>query len=92
MAKGTRVAATTPVRRNRDRRRLDVSTVFKEGERDVIRSTPFEYVRIALASVHNSNRKYPGFNPLDVFAEANEGTDPTPKTGMIYGAKVESEV
>ncbi|MFJ7478805.1 hypothetical protein ACIQYI_33765, partial [Rhodococcus erythropolis] len=92
VAKGTRVAATTPVRRNRDRRRLDVSTVFKEGERDVIRSTPFEYVRIALASVHNSNRKYPGFNPLDVFAEANEGTDPTPKTGMIYGAKVESEV
>jgi len=92
VAKGTRVAATTPVRRNRDRRRLDVSTVLKEGERDVIRSTPFEYVRIALASVHNSNRKYPGFNPLDVFAEANEGTDPTPKTGMIYGAKVESEV
>ncbi|MBQ9353115.1 M23 family metallopeptidase [Phyllobacterium sp.] len=92
VAKGTRVAATTPVRRNRDRRRLDVSTVFKEGERDVIRSTPFEYVRIALASVHSSNRKYPGFNPLDVFAEANEGTDPTPKTGMIYGAKVESEV
>ncbi|MBZ3693290.1 M23 family metallopeptidase [Phyllobacterium calauticae] len=92
VAKGTRVAATTPVRRNRDRRRLDVSTVFKEGERDVIRSTPFEYVRIALAFVHNSNRKYPGFNPLDVFAEANEGTDPTPKTGMIYGAKVESEV
>lgn len=92
VAKGTRVAATTPIRRNRDRRRLDVSTVFKEGERDVIRSTPFEYVRIALASVHNSNRKYPGFNPLDVFAEANEGTDPTPKTGLIYGAKVESEV
>lgn len=92
VAKGTRVAATTPVRRNRDRRRLDVSTVFKEGERDVIRSTPFEYVRIALASVHSSNRKYPGFNPLDVFAEVNEGTDPTPKTGMIYGAKVESEV
>ncbi|MBA8881627.1 M23 family metallopeptidase [Phyllobacterium myrsinacearum] len=92
VTKGARVAATTPVRRNRDRRRLDVSTVFKEGERDVIRSTPFEYVRIALASVHNSNRKYPGFNPLDVFAEANEGTDPTPKTGLIYGAKVESEV
>ncbi|MBA8900338.1 M23 family metallopeptidase [Phyllobacterium sp. P30BS-XVII] len=92
VTKGARVAATTPIRRNRDRRRLDVSTVFKEGERDVIRSTPFEYVRIALASVHNSNRKYPGFNPLDVFAEANEGTDPTPKTGLIYGAKVESEV
>ncbi|QND50703.1 M23 family metallopeptidase [Phyllobacterium sp. 628] len=92
VTKGTRVAATTPVRRNRDRRRLDVSTVFKEGERDVIRSTPFEYVRIALASVHSNNRKYPSFNPLDVFAEANAGTDPTPKTGLIYGAKVESEV
>ena len=66
--------------------------MFKDGERDVIRSMPFEFVHIALADVHNTNRRYPAFNPLDVFAEANEGTDPTPKTGLIYGAKVESEV
>ncbi|ATU90658.1 M23 family metallopeptidase [Phyllobacterium zundukense] len=92
VAKGARVAATTPIQKNRDRRRLDVSTMFKDGERDVIRSMPFEFVHIALAEVHNSNRRYPAFNPLDVFAEANEGTDPTPKTGLIYGAKVESEV
>lgn len=92
VTKGARVAATTPIQKNRDRRRLDVSTMFKDGERDVIRSMPFEFVHIALADVHNTNRRYPAFNPLDVFAEANEGTDPTPKTGLIYGAKVESEV
>ena len=92
ITKGARVAATTPIQKNRDRRRLDVSTMFKDGERDVIRSMPFEFVHIALADVHNTNRRYPAFNPLDVFAEANEGTDPTPKTGLIYGAKVESEV
>ncbi len=92
VAKGARVAATTPIQKNRDRRRLEVSTVFKDGERDVIRTMPFEFVHIALADVHNTNRRYPSFNPLDVFAEANEDTDPTPKTGLIYGAKVESEV
>lgn len=92
VTKGARVAATTPIQKNRDRRRLDVSTMFKDGERDVIRTMPFELVHIALADVHNTNRRYPSFNPLDVFAEANQGTDPTPKTGLIYGAKVESEV
>ncbi|MEK1889285.1 MAG: M23 family metallopeptidase [Phyllobacterium sp.] len=92
VTKGSRVVATTPIQKNRDRRRLDVSTMFKDGERDVVRSMPFEFVHIALADVHNSNRRYPNFNPLDVFAEANEDTDPTPRTGQIYGAKVESEV
>ena len=53
---------------------------------------PFEFVHIALADVQDANRRYTTFNPLDVFAEADEGADPTPKTGLIYGAKVESEV
>ncbi|MDQ0996822.1 murein DD-endopeptidase MepM/ murein hydrolase activator NlpD [Phyllobacterium ifriqiyense] len=92
VVKGARVAATTPIQKNRDRRRLDVSTMFKEGERDVIRTMPFELVHIALADVHNTNRRYPSFNPLNVFAEANANTDPAPRTGLIYGAKVESEV
>lgn len=92
VVKGARVAATTPVQKNRDRRRLDVSTMFKEGERDVIRTMPFELVHIALADVHAANRRYPSFNPLNVFAEANANTDTAPRTGLIYGAKVESEV
>ncbi|MCO4319194.1 M23 family metallopeptidase [Phyllobacterium sp. 21LDTY02-6] len=92
VTKGPRVAATVPIQKNRDRRRLDVSTMFKEGERDVVRTMPFELVRISLADVHNSNRRYPPFNPLNVFAEANTGQNPAPRTGLIYGAKVESEV
>ncbi|GAB1580059.1 M23 family metallopeptidase [Phyllobacterium phragmitis] len=90
-SKGDRVAATTAIQKNRDRRRFDVSTMQKVGEREVIRTRPFEYVRMALAADHPGSRKYPPFNALAIFSE---GAPPaqTASTGQIYGAKVESEV
>ncbi|PRD40930.1 peptidase M24 [Phyllobacterium phragmitis] len=90
-SKGDRVAATTAVQKNHDRRRFDVSTMQKVGEREVIRTRPFEYVRMALAADHPGSRKYPAFNALAIFSE---GAPPaqTASTGQIYGAKVESEV
>ncbi|KXF79400.1 peptidase M24 [Paramesorhizobium deserti] len=91
ISKGDRVAATTTIQKNRDRRRFDVSTMQKVGEREVIRTRPFEYVRMALAADHPGSRKYPPFNALAIFSE---GAPPvqTANTGQIYGAKVESEV
>jgi murein DD-endopeptidase MepM/ murein hydrolase activator NlpD len=84
----------TPLRqiaRAKDRRRMEVSTVIKDGDRDVIRTVPFVQVKMALAAGHNTTRNYPPFDPLSVFAE--DGTDAqTAKTGLIYGAKVESEM
>jgi len=90
-SKGDRVAATATIQKNRDRRRFDVSTMQKIGEREVIRTRPFEYVRMALAADHPGSRKYPPFNALAIFSE---GAPPvqTASTGQIYGAKVESEV
>ncbi|WP_420963987.1 M23 family metallopeptidase [Brucella sp. IR073] len=89
--KGDRVVATTAVQKNRDRRRFDVSTMQKVGEREVIRTRPFEYVRMALAADHPGSKKYPAFNAMAIFSEG----PPPPQnasTGQIYGAKVESEV
>jgi murein DD-endopeptidase MepM/ murein hydrolase activator NlpD len=90
-SKGDRVVATAAIQKNRDRRRFDVSTMQKVGEREVIRTRPFEYVRMALAADHPGNRKYPPFDALTIFSE---GAPPpqTAGTGQIYGAKVESEI
>ncbi|GGB13509.1 peptidase M24 [Brucella endophytica] len=89
--KGDRVVATTAVQKNRDRRRFDVSTMQKVGEREVIRTRPFEFVRMTLAADHPGSRKYPPFNAMAIFSE---GAPPaqSASTGQIYGAKVESEV
>lgn len=72
------------------RHRMEVSTMIKEGDRDVVRKLPFVHVRMALAAGHSTNKEYPPFDPLSVFAE--DGAVNAAQTGLIYGAKVESEV
>jgi murein DD-endopeptidase MepM/ murein hydrolase activator NlpD len=89
-AKGSRVAAVAASLKNRDRRRLDVSTIIREGERDVIRTLPFEDVRMTLAASPPATRKYPAFNPRNVFADDDD--DGGGHAPMIYGADVDSEV
>ena len=89
-AKTHRLSALQPVLRGRDRRRMEVSTVSRVGDREVVRAVPFVEVKMALAANHATTRDYPPFNPLDVFAET--GSVQTATTGLIYGAKVESEV
>jgi murein DD-endopeptidase MepM/ murein hydrolase activator NlpD len=73
-----------------DRRRMEVSTVLREGDREVVRTLPFVHVRMALAAGHSTHRSYPPFDPLAVFA--GQATAGTASMGLIYGAKVDSEV
>src|SRR5690606_6634828 len=73
-----------------DRRRMEVSTVLKEGDREVVRTLPFVHVRMALGAGHSAGKDYPPFDPLAVFAE--DGAAVGGSMGLIYGAKVESEV
>jgi murein DD-endopeptidase MepM/ murein hydrolase activator NlpD len=89
-AKTARLAVLRPLPKARDRRRMEVSTVTRVGDRDVIRTVPFAHVKMALAAGHTTTRSYPAFDPLEVFAE--DGAVQTATTGLIYGAKVESEV
>ncbi|SKA25728.1 M23 family metallopeptidase [Consotaella salsifontis] len=90
--KGERVVATL-IPLARSRRTLSVSTMNREGDREVIRTQPFAYVTMALGLRHPTSASYPPFDPLAIFEEeadekgAEEGVSP-----VIYGTKVESEV
>jgi hypothetical protein len=90
--KGTRVAmprlGTGPL----DRRLMNVSTMQRVGDRDVIKTVPFVEVNMTLAANHKATSDYPAFNPLDVFAESGKTANHGGSTGLIYGAKVDSEV
>ncbi|MBO6717615.1 MAG: M23 family metallopeptidase [Rhizobiaceae bacterium] len=90
LAKAPRVVQPRTISRARDRRRMEVSTIISTGDRNLVRTVPFEHVKMALAAGHATTRDYPSFDPLAVFAE--DGAAQTANTGLIYGAKVESEV
>lgn len=92
-AKTTRLVPPRQIARAKDRRRMEVSMVTKVGDRDVIRAMPFVQIKMALAAGHTTNRSYPPFDPLQVFAE--DGATPPASSapaGQIYGVKVESEM
>ncbi|OYR20603.1 M23 family metallopeptidase [Brucella thiophenivorans] len=91
VTKGARLVSTISKQKANDRRRFDLSTMQKVGEREVIRTRPFELVHMALAVDHPSNRKYPAFDGMSIFSEGPAAPQPA-DTGQIYGAKVESEV
>ena len=90
-AKAARLIPPRTIASAKDQRRMEVSTVIKQGDRDVIRTMPFVQVKMALAAGHKTSRSYPAFDPLVVFAEDGAAAQ-TATTGLIYGAKVESEV
>lgn len=85
-----RISRPSALTRARDRRRMEVSTVIRSGDRELVRTLPFVHVKMALAAGHTTDRKYPRFDPLDVFAA--DGEEVTATTGLIYGARVESNV
>lgn len=75
-----------------DRRRMNVSTITRVGDADVVRTKPFEQLKISLSAGHQAGQSYPDFNPLKIFAEtpqiaaSNESIAST-----IYGAAVDTE-
>ncbi len=93
MAKAGRVVPTSAVNRARDRRRLELATVSRVGDREVVRTMPFVELRMPLAAAYTTTRNYPAFDPLSVFAEAPEAqAQSAPATSIAYDTKVESEV
>lgn len=89
-AKTTRLIPSLALAKPTDRRVMEVSTMLKDGDREVIRTLPFVHVRMPLAASYSTNKDYPPFDPLTVFSE--DGATVAAQTGLIYGAKVESEV
>lgn len=90
--KASRIAIIAPVTKSTDRRRMEVSTLTREGERDVVRMKPFMHVKMALAAGHTTSKSYPRFDPFSVFASSKDKDASEEPSGQIYGAKVESEV
>lgn len=91
--KGERVVATAiPVARSRQI--IELSTMSREGDREVIRTLPFGYVNMLLGARYQAGTDYPSFDPLKIFADAADGESGTDaaEPARIYGARVESEV
>ena len=89
--KAGRLSATAISLKISDKRVLQVSTMIRQGDRDVVRMLPFGLVEMALGGGHTTKKSYPPFSATDVFADdGNAGK--SVETGEIYGANVESEV
>lgn len=90
--RGSRIVSPKIAARAVDKAILEVPTVIREGERDVVRPQPFSHVRMTLAANYAVSESYPPFDPLAIFATA-EGSDvPSVRAGALYGSNVESEV
>jgi murein DD-endopeptidase MepM/ murein hydrolase activator NlpD len=69
-----------------------VSTISREGERDVVKVRPFLHVETPLAAAPKSDFEYPAFDPLAVFSDSANAEPISNGNDLIYGAEVESEV
>ena len=90
--KRDRLAPTMIATKAKDLRVMELSTLTKVGDRDVIKTMPFAFVKMALGAGHATKKSYPAFDALDIFAEDAAVARANATSGQIYGAKVESEV
>ena len=77
---------------NQERTRMSVSTVTRVGDADLVRTKPFEHLKVSLAAGHKAKESYPAFNPLSIFAQPDQQDVANENIGsLIYGADVETE-
>lgn len=88
---GGRLIPATIAPRATDRKVLEIATLVKEGDQEVVRRQPFALVKMSLASAHSGQESYPPFDPLAVMASDDKEPE-QPRAGVIYGSDVESEV
>jgi len=85
--KTSRVIEPRQIVRAKDRRRLEVATVNRVGDKDVIGSMPVMQVKMALAAGYKTSRSYPAYDPAEI---ARDDKTPEPvevSAPQIYGAK-----
>lgn len=90
--RGDRIFGPKIAARPVDKAILDVPTIFKDGEREVVRKLPFAHVKMALAADYANQERYPKFDPLAIFATDDTPPQVASRTGSLYGSDVESEV
>ncbi|WP_019998304.1 M23 family metallopeptidase [Aureimonas ureilytica] len=90
--KGERVFAT-PIPIDRNRSTIEVPTLIREGDREVLRTMPFAYASMLLAARHPTTASYPAFDAMKVFSDDDKpDAAPALETGQIYEGKVEADV
>ncbi|MFK7793513.1 MAG: M23 family metallopeptidase [Devosiaceae bacterium] len=88
--KGDRLTRTVEPIANRQL--IDVSTIHREGDMDVVRAQPFVRVIATLAlETSELSAERPPFNPLNLFAGNNEIIS-ADAASLIYDAEVEGEI
>jgi murein DD-endopeptidase MepM/ murein hydrolase activator NlpD len=76
------------------RRVIQISTVTRSGDRDIVRVRPFAHVRTNLAAPVGPElaARVPPFNAADLFSDRNEPPVEMASSDSIYGAEVDGEV
>ena len=92
VTRGGRLVPTAIAAKPSDRNILEVSTVVRDGDKEVVRRQPFAHVKIALATKRVATESYPAFDPLAIFSTDENVQPAANRTGAIYGSDVESEV
>lgn len=92
--KGARLIQALVTAKPADREIMEVSTMVRDGDLDVVRRQPFAHVKIALAANYSASaaKSYPQFDPLKIFATGDTEAASSVRTGIIYGAEVDSEI
>lgn len=88
---GGRLLPAVIAARATDRKIMEIATLVKEGDQEVVRRQPFALVKMNLAGAHHTQEDYPAFDPLAVMASDDKEPE-APRAGVIYGSDVESEV
>lgn len=91
VTRGKRLLGNNVIAMPTDRKVMEVSTMVKEGNKEVVRRQPFSHVRMVLAANHVAQEDYPSFDPLTIFSTGEKEASGA-STGVIYGSQVESEV
>ncbi|MCM2440098.1 M23 family metallopeptidase [Agrobacterium vitis] len=88
--RGGRLINTVISAKTASRSVLDVSTVIRSGDKDVVRRQPFTHLKMLVSTSLSTQENYPPFDPLSIFAGDEQTV--TPRTGTIYGSNVDSEI
>ncbi|AQX28392.1 MULTISPECIES: M23 family metallopeptidase [unclassified Bartonella] len=91
--KGDRIAPTHARQSFDKKRQFELSTLQKKGNKQVVETQNFEWIRMALAEERRNKYTYPPFDALSIFSnDSNNQVAQSLEGGQIYGAKIETKM
>ncbi|RFC61924.1 M23 family peptidase [Fulvimarina endophytica] len=77
---------------------VELSTLVREGDREVVSTRPFALVNMLLAARHPKTEDYPAFDPIAVLADTDGPSEAAVEDRLslasteIYGERIESDI